>query len=365
MHWPSLFPPRIRSRRPSGLILLGLFSVFFFGSSGATSRTEPARALPPREAPASNGTPLVMSVGLYVTNLLAINEADESFEMPGYLTMQWRDDRLASEIDDPHARELREDEIWRPPVEIANAIHYQRYSHVIKVEPDGKVRYTERFSAELSDDFWLREFPFDTQALSLVLEPFLTRQMSVTFAPEDLSSGLSSATNVELAAWRLKDLMYVPGIVPVRGNIPQTPQARFNLLVSRRSGFYVWKVFLPMIVMTIIPWSAFWVDAREFDWQMKIPIATMLALVAFDFAISRDLPRVPYVTFLDAVFLVCFLFVFLSMVEIVGVHSLLKSKRARFGQKIHWHARWAVPVLFMGTMALLAVIFFCGRQEPV
>jgi hypothetical protein len=90
-----------------------------------------------------------------------------------------------------------------------------------------------------------------------------------------------------------------------------------------------------MIVMTIIPWSVFWVDTKEFDWQKKIPIATILA---------RDLPRVPYVTFLDAVFLTCFIFVFICIVEIVMVNAMVRNDMCSIADKIHWHARWVVSL---------------------
>jgi hypothetical protein len=120
-----------------------------------------------------------------------------------------------------------------------------------------------------------------------------------------------------------------------------------------------------MIVMAIIPWSIFWVDPKEFDWQMKIPIAVMLALVAFEFAVSRDLPRIPYITFLDAVFLTCFLFVFASIVEIVVVHALLKADCSLLAARVHWHARWAVPLAFLCTLAILIPIFFLGPNQPL
>ncbi len=56
----------------------------------------------------------------------------------------------------------------------------------------------------------------------------------------------------------------------------------------------------------MISWSVFWVDILEFDWQMKLPIAVMLELVAFEFAVARDLPRGLMSHSSNAVFLTCF-----------------------------------------------------------
>jgi hypothetical protein len=42
--------------------------------------------------------------------------------------------------------------------------------YVLRVDSSGTVRYIQRFSAELSNDFCLRRFPFDHQVLKVVLE---------------------------------------------------------------------------------------------------------------------------------------------------------------------------------------------------
>jgi hypothetical protein len=353
--------------RKSGLCSIAaivLLTLSIFGHAAAADQEVLPEPQPTLTKPDTGEAPLLLSVALYVTNISAIDEADEYFTIDGYLYMSWRDERLALDPgDSAHMRHFKEGDIWMPPMELANAIKYDRYSYTLKVDPNGVVQYMERFDANLSEAYQLREFPFDRQVLNVVLEPFLDRKFSLIFASEDLGSGVSREAYAGLAPWLVQDLYYVPGIVAAYGIVPQIPQARFALVVTRYSGFYIWKVFLPMIVMTMIPWSVFWVDTKEFDWQMKIPIAVMLALVAFEFAVSRDLPRVPYVTFLDAVFLTCFMFVFVCIVEIVAVHAMVRWNMRRLADMIHWHARWAVPVAFVLMLVLLIPIFFHAAPE--
>ena len=69
-------------------------------------------------------------------------------------------------------------------------------------------------------------------------------------------------------------------------------------------------------MITLIPAVVFWIDAKEFDWLLKIPMAMLLSTVAFKLAITRDLPKAGYVTFLDAVFVTGFVFCFLCIVEL-------------------------------------------------
>ena len=58
-----------------------------------------------------------------------------------------------------------------------------------------------------------------------------------------------------------------------------------------------------MILMASIPWAVFWYEVHDFSGQMRVPLAVMLSMVAFQLSIAKDLPRVGYTTFLDAVFL--------------------------------------------------------------
>ena len=146
----------------------------------------------------------------------------------------------------------------------------------------------------LTNQFYLRRFPFD-----LAILPVLSNRSSVRcegydtqidFGAKSYTMGISPSTY--LSAWTFERITYRRGFERISVASTVLPQAWFAIVVKRRSGFYEWKVFLPLAMMVMVPWSVFWISIKEFDWQMKIPIATMLTIVAFDFAIARDLaPR--------------------------------------------------------------------------
>src|SRR5262249_18438057 len=102
----------------------------------------------------------------------------------------------------------------------------------------------------------------------------------------------------------------------------------------------------------------------EFDWQMKIPLTVMLAMIAFDFAIARDLPRVSYLTFLDSVLLTSFVFAFLAVVETLSVHVFVLRDRESLAQRLHAQARWIAPLAYCVTILSLIALFFTGAGRP-
>jgi Neurotransmitter-gated ion-channel ligand binding domain len=87
------------------------------GGFAAARATDNKQAFDLREHPTGGKTPVEVSIGLYLTNLVAIDESRETFEVTGYLSGQWRDPRLqlpAGAGDDKTPRSLKAEEIWSP-----------------------------------------------------------------------------------------------------------------------------------------------------------------------------------------------------------------------------------------------------------
>ena len=87
-------------------------------------------------------------------------------------------------------------------------------------------------------------------------------------------------------------------------------------------------------------------------------------MIAFDFAIARDLPRVNYVTFLDAVLLTSFVFAFLTVLETLTVHILVVRDQQSLARRFHYHARWIAPAAYVGVLLVQVALFFTGAGRP-
>lgn len=318
--------------------------------------------------PLGGAEPVPVRLGLYVIDLAMVDEASENFEIQGYIYASWKDDRLidktALNLDKP--RKLAPEAVWNPELDIENVRTFKSFRSEFFCFPDGTVYWEERFDAILSAEYFLRRFPFDRQALFVIVQPATSparpRHSLVEFAPTDFATGLGPDTY--LAAWDVESIRYSRPVGRTNSMGLDAPRAQFEIMVKRRSGFYVWKVFLPILLMTMVTWTTFWVKADEFDWQMKIPLTSLLAMIAFEFAISRDLPRVNYLTFLDAVFLNSFVFAFIAILEAIIVHILVMRGDLVTARQIHHNARWAVPAAFVVVLMLLVPMFFIGAGRP-
>jgi hypothetical protein len=261
---------------------------------------------------------------------------------------------------DDKVRRYNYGEFWIPRVEMINAATPRdRYDTAILVSPDGTVNYSERCKAVLSTKFQLKRFPFDTQMLSIVIHPFISSAGLIAFSLNDHRTWLSSEleTFSSLAQWRLEAVLpHLTQWKQVDG--AEEPEIRFDISVERRSNFYVWKVILPLTLMVVISWAAFWIEASDLDNQLQVAVTTILTVIAFAFAISATMPRVPYLTYIDAFFLECYVFVFLAIVELMTVHITHSSNRRRdLGLKIRRYSRFMVPIAFLVCNIVLAFHF--------
>jgi len=296
--------------------------------------------------PIDPGQPLAVRIGLYISNLAAIRDQAQSFNLQGYLILRWRDPRLVA---GGEARSLPPQESWKPPVEFANAIApVTILSSSLSAQADGSVLWIQRFDAHLSTELWLRLFPFDRQHLEVALEsPPAIGAPVVSFEPSPRDDGISPEGFVGLAEWHLERITMSRARTRIFAADQLAARADFYLEVNRRPAFYFWKGFLPILLMVAVTLGVFWIDEEQFDWQAKIVITMMLSLVAFSFAIGNSLPRVSYLTFFDGIFVTSFVFEFSVMIELLVIRTMVRRGALERAARVHYLARYVYPAAYL------------------
>jgi hypothetical protein len=309
-------------------------------------------------APMTDKKPVKVRVGLFLTNLIDVDEVKEMYHISGYLFMSWKDPRLSFAPDGTDERTYEQDKIWVPHVHMINSTElHQSVSVNIRGDADGTIRYLELFQAELTTSFYLEPFPFDTQSLELFLEPFLDERDSIALEYDSKVAGVGTEPFVELAQWRilgLRGTQHHPFIGATRDRISEL---EIDVQVQRRSRYYVWKVFLPLFVMVGIAYSAFWIKISDYDTQITVTLTAILTEIAFLFAISTSLPKVPYLTFMDAFFLLSFAFSCACIIELVMVHQSLERNRNSYADRLRKISRVLYPIVYLGIILLAAMVF--------
>jgi len=351
---------RIRDllRLPTSLIGLMIVSSMPWGvACAATQNPEKPIARSIALPPQTDG-PVTVEVGLTITNLSEVDEAHEQFRLSGLITAVWHDSRLAFNArPSERVRFYDQEQIWTPGLEMVNAIAPLSGSATINVSSNGRVYYVEPFAATLSTKLHLQRFPFDSQNLEIVIAPFASGAALIQLKPSSKLTRLLPGRFLELEQWKLGGITTIEQKMEIGENI-LVGQVEFRLFASRRAGFYIWTMILPLIVMLIVAWSVLWIAPANFAQQLAIAMPTFLSVIAFSYAMSFTLPRVPYLTFINAFFLTIYLFVFLAVLETVAIYAVGGSENKDAAAALHRRARWFFPVAFLVSIAVIVLVFF-------
>ena len=135
-----------------------------------------------------------------------------------------------------------------------------------------------------------------------------------------------------------------------------TPVSRYTLEIeiARKSGFYLWKVFLPLVVIVALSWSVFWMTGERFSARSRISATGVLTIVAYQFVFAENLPRVGYLTLLDQVMIGSFGLLAVTVLESLLVDRANRDDPAK-AIRIDHTSRWLFPAVYAAMLAAIAL----------
>jgi hypothetical protein len=316
------------------------------------------------EPPNTNG-PTVVGVGFFVNDIRGIDPVKNQFEFRGYIQVLWCDPRLAF---DPEAEgqservfagEQAEREItriWFPSGYPVNQIgELKGTERVLRIRHDGTVEQNINVSVPLSTDFDLRRFPFDRQKLELQVQSFVWNRDHLQFIHDESISGFSDG--ISIPEWNIKTVVgHVEEVSVMKSDIPFTRYI-LEIEISRKPGFYLWKVFLPLVLIVALSWSVFWMTDERFSNRSRISATGVLTIVAYQFAFAKDLPRIGYLTLLDQIMIGSFILLAVTVLESLFVDRANATDPAK-ARRIDRTSRWLFPAVY--TLMLITIGLLAG-----
>jgi Neurotransmitter-gated ion-channel ligand binding domain len=315
------------------------------------------------ERPAAEAGPTEISVGIWIVDITNIDSAQQSFAAEIALVLRWKDPRLAHTGSGVVRYPL--EQVWHPRVGIANetASVIRKLPEWVEVEPDGTLIYRQRYAGAFTQPLRLQSFPFDRQTFRIQLVAVRYRPNELKFVPDQAwireglrqASGIASSITLPdwtIEKWDARTLPYTlaPGL--------EFSGYAFEFTGARNVGHYIFKVILPLVLIVIMSWVVFWTEPTNSNTQFSVAVTSMLTLIAYRFAIDTQLPRLPYMTRLDALFLTSTLLVFFSLIEVLATTILDNNQQTERAKKLDRYCRVIFPAVFL--LASI-VIFMPGR----
>ena len=261
---------------------------------------------------------------------------------------------------------------WSPKIGALNANNIiNKQTDLIHLKSSGSVAYESEILGDFRTKLNLKNFPLDVQSVPLKFGSStfsLSKVRLIPFENNKFNSALNR--NEDRQEWRIVDQKLSFSNEIRDGRLFSI--ATFNIDIKRSPQYYIYKVILPLFILFLVATSQFWLRWDRLDARVSIATTSLVAVIAYQFLIQGDLPKLPYLTLLDKIVFLTFIMIALSIAELVLVFSLIRQKRPNFdlsrlsphlslqispkvlAEKIDTHSRYAFPLFWLISSGILA-----------
>ncbi len=313
-------------------------------------------------APPEN-LPVVVNISLNFLHLVSINEHDQTFTADIYLHCRWNDPRLSYEavenappktyIGDSCKYKLNE--IWRPDIEFVNSGTPEYTNRSLFIYPDGTVHLNQAVTATFRNRFDYRKLPFDQQNLQIVISSFSWDDQVVVFKIN--KEGVQFGKKIETAYEEIA-IVGIDASVTEQVDLGTLDSKGFSVFtatlhIQRAPLFYNYQVFFPLLVVIGLCCAVFFIPPELIGDKILIVLTSVLVFIATKFLLNQDLPKIGYLTFIDKVFFLSYVYAGLVTIVCILEYGMWKRKDPNADRFIKI-ARLLFPALYI--IACVALI---------
>ena len=307
--------------------------------------------------------PIPVRIGVKLQQITAVDQKAENYGVVATLVLHWTDPALAFDPEtindrfkiftgDAFGAEMsRRGQLWPQFAVVNQQGNRWVQNRVVVVHPDGETAYLERLSTTLqAPDFDFRNFPFDVQKFFVRIDLLTPEWMFVLREIEDYSEVGDKLGEEE---WVVTDFATRFS----EGEILQRPVSRydFEFWAKRHVEYYFFRILLPLSVIIAVSWILFFL--KDYAKRVDAAGANLLLFIAFNFAISNDLPRLGYLTFLDTLLISAFLVTAVVLILAVYLRRQDMKGRHTFVATVDRYVITFYPLAYIVTIATVALLF--------
>jgi hypothetical protein len=332
-------------------VLMALIAALpFVGPSQAAAQNNGCEAPDFRTdvRPASKGPATPVALGMRVADILEIDDVNQTITVDLAIRMRWTDPRLA----DLAGCKLSISSVWFPELILRNSGRlFSRWPETVSVDEGGVVTYMQRKAGTLSSYHSLEDFPFDKQVISIRMYPLDWSIDKLVFEIDEEFTGITPLLNI--SDWQINNV--TAALDEVRINAVGQVRSAYllNISAERYTGFYVWKILVPVALIVLMSWCVFWIDAQQFGTQLGLSATSVLTMVAFIFATTNMLPKLGYMTRMDSYIAAATFFVFAALLQSLTTGYWATRNRVALAKRIDRTSRWVFPLCFV----IVCIIF--------
>ncbi|XP_055942706.1 glycine receptor subunit alpha-3-like [Argiope bruennichi] len=282
------------------------------------------------DIPKAPGGPLQIYFEFYISTIDEINESDMDFELKGFVTAKWTDNRVNCSNMCPVSNYICSKYLWTPNIVFDEAKKVQPFPEreiIFIVRPPTAVSYTVRYTFKVGCKMYFGDYPFDTQRCI-----FSVRLLNIgdTIAHIQWNRNLSKPISVLNKISPPQFFMRNP-FVSERFSESITGDLNIldvNIIFVRRLTGSIINIYAPSSLITAVSWVTFWLRLEAAPARVSLSITSLLTLCTQVQFNKNQLPPLNYITAMDIWLFVCIFLVFSTLVEFaISYNTYKKTKK--------------------------------------
>lgn len=336
--------------RPCSRRLPLLLAVFLTGMLFPLNAAPETKKTPLPQATKGNA-PEVVEVGVWPTVIYNLDVHSNTFYMTAYVWFIWR-----GEIDPTQTVEFTNN------VESWGLTKAKTYPKPITF-PDGRHYQSMRIEGRFFQPFSLLRFPLENHTVSLSIEDNTYAADKLLYRFDQRHSGLDSGLTIP--GWTVQSWKGREGVHHYASNMGDETVGSdssdygtilFEVKVTRPVNFFIWKMLLPLIIILVACWTALLLHPSQLASRAAMTGTALLTTVFMQQGYTSNLPEVNYLVLMDKIYVVVYLLIILSLVQVVIQGAMDKKHLLDDFRKAQLIDKTSVVVQAMVFMIALWVI---------
>lgn len=316
----------------------------------------------PMRRPSDGGAPDVVEFGFFCKSFYGIDIPKGTFSMDIVLTYSWKDPRVSDLLED-HMNEgtmpadIPMSKMWKPEMVIPSreAGGVEIITDFIQIHRRGEAMQVQRLLYTGKAKYDVRDFPFDTQTLVVLIAPASANFEEVVLAP----APNATANGIGDTAFQDKPF-YVRGTNQTEFRDPTDPlqksMGRFEVVASRKALVPLRTVVYPQLLLLCESYSVFFLPLAQFAIMPRVTTCLIAFLAMIGIQGSQNLPPASSTSFMDILNSTVMQMVIAGLILNVFIHFVaFVWKDEPLAQDINAELRYIWAAVALGAFVLCGI----------
>lgn len=328
--------------RKTLVVIIGLFccvcfsakaQAFSFSSLFDVFKSKPVKPHVIIHAKKDEKQPAKMKVGVYVLHVGKFDLQSATTRMDFYLIFKCK----------PVCSDLN--------FEIMNATNVT--THLVAKQKDSLIYRTQ---ADISKADNLRNYPFDSHSLDIILENRQLTSNKMVFEADASTTGFDNGLKV--VGFELSPTWTATVFEHYYGVFQQTFSSyKFSMYISRPILAGILKGILPALIIVCCNFLALFMEIDKASQRLGIATSTLIASEVFHLNLTASVPPLGYITYADMFMFINYIYLFIVLIEVVLTTYYVETKHHELAERINTICAWVIPILWISLQAFNWYVF--------